>query len=159
MWLDYIKTGFSKKWPKLFLTSIFAKLNFFYLVSMFRTTPSRCFLLYLRGFLKKVESPSWAHFYCCFIGEYHILEVFFVFNSFQTPLQSLLLIKCRIRNVNQTNIWICKNNIINRSCTITIFSYIACITYISLFTYLKLVYLVTQSYFFLKWAFVQKSHT
>lgn len=136
---DLIKSKlvFLKNDPNFFWQAYLQHWNFLYLVSMFRTTPPRCFLLYLRGFLEKVESPGWAHLYCCFVGEYHILEVFFVFNSFQTPLQSLLLIKCRIRNVNQTNIWICKNNIINRSCTITLFSYIACITYISLFTYLK----------------------
>lgn len=138
MWLDYFKTGLSPNDPNFFWQAYLQHWNFLYLVSMFRTTPSRCFLLYLRGFLKKVESPGWAHLYCCFVGEYHILEVLFVFNSFQTPLQSLLLIKCRITNVNQTNIWIlCKNNIINRSCTITIFSYVSWITYISLFTYLK----------------------
>lgn len=92
------KLVFLKNDPNFFWQAYLQHWNFFYLVSMFRTTPSRCFLLYLRGFLKKVESPGWAHFYCCFIGEYHILEVFFVFNSFQTPLQSLLLVKCRIRN-------------------------------------------------------------
>lgn len=32
-----------------------------YLVSMLRTTLSRCFLLYIPGFLKNMDSSSWAH--------------------------------------------------------------------------------------------------